>query len=222
MRQDNRDLFTDYPAAGRFVMASNVGPAQEYYPQLEGALRVLVAPSFEKLADLAQSAEENSVPYDALGYGLERGRHTTAEELADLPASTQLGAELATQYGKTLVMGPGFGLMSEHESDYPKMSAFADVWILQSQRLQIHPPGETYRQEVKRVIDLIRAGNPDIEIWVSISVTPGPTVLSADEWLAYYNSIVDLPDGIFVYDGRDPNRPETARAIYAAICGQDG
>jgi hypothetical protein len=200
-------------------MVSSAGPAADYYGELEGGLRVLVGPSLAKLKQLAERADKSGVPYDALGYGLEQSKHATADELADLVAATQQAADLADKYGKKLVMGPGFKLMSEHLSEYPQMAALADVWILQSQRLQVHPPGEAYREEVEKVINQIRAGNPDIEIWVQISVTPGPTTLAVDEWLAYRDSIKDLVDGIYVFDVRDPNRPETLKAIFAAVCG---
>jgi hypothetical protein len=200
-------------------MVSSAGPARDYYDQLEGGLRVLVAPSLAQLQQLAERADQSEVSYDALGYGLEQGRHTTTEELADLVGATQQAADLADKYGKKLVMGPGFKLMSEHWDEYPLMAASADVWILQSQRLQIHPPGQTYREEVEKVIDQIRTGNPDIEIWVQISVTPGPTTLSVEEWLAYREAIIDLVDGVYVFDARDPNRPDTLEAIFDAVCG---
>lgn len=219
LRRDTTELQVAYPAAGRFVMVSSAGPAKEFFGQLEGGLRVLVAPSLAQLELLAERADQSGVPYDALGYGLEQGRHTTADELADLVGATQQAADLADKYGKRLVVGPGFKLMSEHWSDYSPMAANADVWILQSQRLQVHPPGPTYREEVEKVVNEIRAGNPDIEIWVQISVTPGPTTLSVEEWLAYRDSIIDLVEGVYVFDARDPNRPETLEAIFDAVCG---
>lgn len=219
LRRDTTDLATAYPTNGRFVMVSSVQAAAEYYPQLRGALRVLVAPSLEQLQKLAERADQAGIPYEALGYGLEAGRHTTVEEQTNPVWATQEAAALAQEYGKQLVMGPGFQLMLDHWDEYPKMAAYADVWILQSQRLQVDPPGPEYRTEVENVINQILAGNPDIQIWVQISVTPGPTVLSVDEWLAYRGSIADLVDGVFVFDVRDPSRPATMEAIFAAVCG---
>lgn len=200
-------------------MVGSAGPAMDYFPQLEGALRVLVAPSFDQLQRLAARAEELGVAYDALGYGLERGRHTTQEEQADPLGATERAAEFAERMGKPLVLGPGFQLMQDHWSDYQGMAAFVDVWILQTQRLQVNPPGPEYRQEVEKVVRELRAGNPDIQIWAQISVTPGRSAIDVGEWLAYRESIIDLVDGVYVMDVSDPNRPETLKAIFAAVCG---
>ncbi len=219
LRRDTIELHLAYPPAGRFVMVGSVGPAWDYFPQLEGALRVLVAPSLEQLRQLAGRADQVGVDYDALGYGLERGRHTTAEEQADPLGATEQAAELADQYDKLLVLGPGFQLMQDHWSDYAGMAALVDVWIFQTQRLQVSPPGPEYRQAVEEVVSELRAGNPEIEIWAQISVTPGRAAISVEEYLAYRESIVDLVDGVYVMDVNDPNRPRTLEAIFAAVCG---
>jgi hypothetical protein len=102
------------------------------------------------------------------------------------------------------------------------MAALADIWVLQTQRLQVNPPGSVYRQEVQRVVHQIRAGNPDISIWAQITLPPDRKP-DADEWLAYRRSIADLVEGAFlgVYTWRSED-PEllvnTSRAIFASSC----
>ncbi len=202
-------------------MVSSIAAALNYFPELEGALRVLVAPSLEQLQVLAARADQTRLSYDALGYSLERSRNITPEEQEDPLGATEQAAELANQYDKPLVLGPGLQLMQDHWSDYAAMAALVDVWILQTQHLQVHPPGTEYRQEVEKVVRELRSGNPGVKIWAQISVTPGQTVLSVEEWLAYRDSILDLVDGIYVLDVSDPSRPETLEAIFARICGSD-
>jgi hypothetical protein len=99
--------------------------------------------------------------------------------------------------------------MSQNRDLYPAMAALADVWVLQTQRLQVARPGAAYREAVKQEIDEIRAGNANIEIWAQITLPPDREP-SADEWLAYRQSISDLVDGTYlgVYTWRtaDPER----------------
>jgi hypothetical protein len=103
------------------------------------------------------------------------------------------------------------------------MAALADIWMLQTQRLQLNPPGTVYRQEVERVLNLIRSGNPQIEVWAQITLPPDREP-NAEEWLAYRQSILDLVDGTYlgVYTW---NRTDTQtllaeiEAVFAGACG---
>jgi hypothetical protein len=221
LRKDTLDLQLAYQGPERFYLCWSSSLAEAYFDQLEGGFSVLVGPSLARLKELAEQAEQAGLPYEALGYNLEARRNTPITEQTNLVSATQQAADLAHKHGKMLVMLPGFKLMSANWSDYPRMAAYADVWLIQSQRLQVHPPGLAYRQEVERVIKQIQTGNPDVSIWVQISVTPGKQVLSAEEVLAYRQAIADLADGVFIYDAQDPNRPETLEAIFVAVCGSE-
>lgn len=221
MRRDTTELQLAYRLPGRLYMTGSAGMGGEYFGQLEVGLRVLVGASLTRLQELSERAEEEGVPYEALAYSLEAGRNTPIEEQRDLVGATRQAAQVAHEHGKLLIMGPGFKLMEANWADYPSMAAYADVWVIQSQRLQVDPPGPGYRREIERTINQIRAGNPTVSIWVQISVTPGARILSAEEVLAYRESIADLVDGVYIYDSRDPSRPETLQAIFAAVCGYE-
>lgn len=179
------------------VMAANSSLAEEYFDQFEGVLRVIGAPSLAEMKQKAERAAANQTPYEALAYGLETGQSTPDEEWQDLIGSTEKARTLSDEFDKLLVMGPGFKLLSENEDSYGPMGALADIWILQTQQLQKGPPDSEYRREVERIISLIRAENPDIEIWAQITLPPDRPP-DAEEWLAYHAEIADLVDGTYI------------------------
>lgn len=208
------------------IMCATVGLAEIYFPQLEGSIRVLGAPSLEALQRKAEKAKQRGVPYEALGYGLETSKSTPEGEWQDLIGSTEKARALADKYGKLLMMAPGFRLMSQNWEQYPPMAALADIWILQTQRLQKQPPGSDYRREVERVVNQIRAGNPDILIWAQITLPPDREP-NAEEWLAYHHSIADLLEGrtyvgAYTWDTEDRDQlVATIEAIFDAVCGNE-
>jgi hypothetical protein len=197
LRQQTIPVVMDYQDFPGFVMTATVGLAGEYYPGLEDWTRTIGAPSLEALENKAQRAEQQDIPYDALSYGLETSESTPDEEWQDIVAATKAARAISDQYGKLLVMGPGFRLMSQNEDQYPVLSGLADIWMLQTQRLQVDPPGEAYRDEVERVVKLIRSGNPDIPIWAQITFPPDRDPDYA-EWIAYHKSISDLVKGTYI------------------------
>jgi hypothetical protein len=207
-------------------MSATVRLAELHFPQLEGWTRVLGAPSLETLEQKAEEARQRGVPYEALGYGLETSATTPEGEWQDLLASTEEARALADKYGKMLLMGPGFRLMSENEQLYPEMANLADIWVVQTQRLQRYPPGPVYAQAVQEVISQIKAGNPDIPIWAQIAFFPDREP-KAEEWLAYHESIVDITEGrtyigAYIWDTADPEKLTAAiDAIFDEVCGND-
>jgi hypothetical protein len=197
MRDKTVPILLKYKDSPALVMSPSVELAANYFPQLEGWIRVIGAPSLQELQHKAAQAQQEGIPYEALGYGLESGKSTPEEEWSDLVGSTQQARIIADQYDKLLVMAPGFKLMSKNEDKYPPMADLADIWLLQTQRLQASPPGEVYRQDVQEIIDLIKSGNPDIEIWAQIVFPPNQEP-EPDTWLAYRTSIADIVNGTYL------------------------
>ncbi|MBN1667387.1 MAG: hypothetical protein JW862_09865 [Anaerolineales bacterium] len=205
------------------IMSPTSQLAEQVFPSLPGWLRVLGAPSLSALESKAQRAQAWNLPYEALAYGLETSRSTPDIEWKDLLASTQAAREIADRYGKLLMLAPGFRLMSENEELYPEMAALADIWLFQTQRLQLIPSESEYRQEVQHYVDLIRSGNPDIVIFAQITIPPDQELQSA-YWFFYYDAIVDLVDGtylgIYTWDVYETDQlTQLMRSIYARACG---
>ena len=115
LRDETGSVLTKYKANPGLVMAATVQNAETYFPQLEGWIRVIGAPSLDALRQKAARAQDLGLEYEALAYGLETGKSTPDEEWQDLIGSTAKARAIADQYGKLLVMGPGFKLMSEIE-----------------------------------------------------------------------------------------------------------
>ncbi len=203
-------------------MSANSTLSELYFPQLTGWIRVLGAPSLEELENKAARAEQSGMPYEVLGYGLETGRSTPDEEWQDLLGSTQKARAIADKYGKLLALGPGFRLMSRNEDKYPSMAALADIWIFQTQRLQVNPPGAIYRQEVERVVNKVKSGNPTIVIWAQITLPPDRDP-NSEEWLTYRDSIVDLVNGTYIgvytwHSAEQDQLIDTMEAIFDSAC----
>jgi hypothetical protein len=206
------------------VASSNL--AERHLSRFEGSIRVLGAPSLDALQEKAERAESNGTPYEALGYGLETGRGTPDDEWQDMVGSTQKAREIADQHGKLLLMAPGFRLMSENQGKYAPMAALADLWVIQTQRLQVNPPGPAYRTGVMDIVVALRSENPDISIWAQITLPPDRAP-SADDWLAYHETIADLVDGTYVgiYTWDSANAEQlllVVETVFGEVCGGRG
>lgn len=197
LRKETETVLLKFQDHSGLVMSSSFNLSEANFPELSGWIKVLGAPSLQSLEQKAARAEQSGLPYDGLGYGLETSQTTPEAEWQDLVGSTQKARAMADRYEKMLVMGPGFRLMSKNEDKYPAMAALADLWIFQTQQLQKNPPGPVYRQEVERIIALIRSGNPSIPIWAQITLPPDREP-DAREWLAYRAEINDLVDGTYI------------------------
>jgi len=197
LRAETVDVSLEYKDHIGFIMSANSSLAEQYFDQFEGSLRVIGGPSLEMLKEKGERARTVGIPYEGLSYGLETSNSTPDEEWQDLVGSTAKARAVADEYNKYLVMGPGFKLLSANEDKYGSMGALADVWMFQTQQLQKEPPGDKYRQEVDRIINLIRSENPDIVIWAQITLPPDREP-DAAEWLAYRDLILDLVDGTYI------------------------
>lgn len=224
LRRETAELLIKYKEHPGLVMAGSSNMAEIYFPELPDWTRVIGAPSLGTLQIKADRADRNDTPYEVLGYGLETSATTPAEEWQNLELSTERAKNIADQHDKQLLMGPGYRLMSENEELYAPMASQADIWVIQTQRLQVNPPGEAYRDEVSQVIEKIKSGNPEISIWAQITLPPDQEP-DAEQWLAYRQSIVDLVDGtyigIYTWDSEDPDELlKTIDTIFTAACGE--
>jgi len=157
-----------------------------------------------------------------------RTQQTPDEELNNLPESAQTFSRLAKQYGVPSVIGPGFKFMSQHEDYYRQAAEYADIWLIQTQVLTLNKKTnrkaspEEYRQEVKRIIDLIHQGNPDTKIWAQIIISTGPppegqVIFSPEDIVEYIRSISDLVENVRIYTGSDPSQTENVIRIIKTL-----
>jgi hypothetical protein len=223
LKEQTVNIISMYKSRGGLIITSSSEISETHFPQLGGLIRALGGPSLASLQTKAERARENALPYEVLAYGLETNKSTPDEEWSNLIESTNSAAAIADEYNKLLAMGPGFRLMSQNEDKYAPMASMADIWILQTQQLQRDPPGLSYREEVQRIVNLIRNGNPDIQIWAQITFPPDQ-VPDTEEWLEYHQLITDLVDGtyigVFTWDTVPHDILITAiESIFTTVCG---
>jgi len=142
-----------------------------------------------------------------IAYNPENQPGTPPAELSDLVSSVRQAREIARAFGAPLLVGPGLREMSHRETLYPELARSCDMWLIQSQRLQLDEesrnpvPVEVYREKVKHIVELLRQGNPAIKIYVQVITTAGRdrSTLSADQVVAFARSIEDMVDGVRIY-----------------------
>jgi hypothetical protein len=134
---------------------------------------------------------------------------TQGGEVDDLPGSLRQARALLGGYPAELVMGPGLMQMANQEHLYPELARLTDIWMIQSQRLQADPatgrkatPAE-YRKQVQRIVDMLRAGNPKIRVFIQIIPLTQvvTTPYTAEEVADLLFAVEDLVESVKIYGG---------------------
>lgn len=136
---------------------------------------------------------------------------TPQEELDDYLGSLKKARDLVEDYGAPLVMGPGLIEMAKREHLYPEMAKHCDIWMIQTQRLQLDleteepASDEEYHQGVKRIVGFLRQGNPDIQVFVQIiplkRTSERRATFTAERLASYLLAVEDLVDAAKIYGG---------------------
>jgi len=136
---------------------------------------------------------------------------TPREELEDYLDSLKKARALVKDYGAPLIMGPGLIEMAKREHLYPELAKHCDIWMIQTQRLQLDPQTgepvspERYREEVQRIVGLLRQGNPDIRVFVQIiplqATAERKAFFTAERVVSYLLAIDDLVESAKIYGG---------------------
>ena len=218
IRSDNADLVLRYKP--QIDSVKDYAIAAQYFSLLTSSSRILLGASIAVMQKMMTDLEAAKIPYDGIAYDLENWVQTPSTEQSDPVAASKQAADLAHAHGKSLIMVPGMGFMIKHPQYYSGMAANADVWVIQSQGVQLkYPAGPDYRNFIMDIISKIRAGNSDVPIWVQISVTPGQGApMSVETLMAYRNTIINDITGTSLFDRNDPNKPATMQGVLAVIC----
>lgn len=156
-----------------------------------------------------------------LAYNPERQPGTPSGEMDDLAGSVARAKELAREWGAPLLVGPGLREMEQHEDLYSELARHCDLWMIQSQRLQLdlatrQPVSPArYREGVRRIVERLREGNPKLRIYVQLVTTAerGRRDLTVDELAAFADAVADLVDGFRLYGGS----PELLRGFLSRV-----
>ncbi|MDX1414720.1 MAG: hypothetical protein R3293_11055 [Candidatus Promineifilaceae bacterium] len=118
---------------------------------------------FKSVAETAELLPEMAADIDVIGYNLEHGPATPAEEQADPVGSIQAMRELADEYGLLLAFGPDHDFALSHGVE---VAPHVDIFVLQIQRQQTNP--DVVKEFVEPIVPQLRAENPDLQISVQV------------------------------------------------------
>lgn len=101
---------------------------------------------------------------------------------------------MVKERGLTFMSGP---TVKNLEKYYREFASYTDIIIVQSQRYQTE---ENYKEKVNGIVSKIRSANPDVKVWVQVSVNPpGNPYITADEVVSNIREIIDIVDGVWIY-----------------------
>jgi hypothetical protein len=155
-----------------------------------GQKMLVVGPKDETSSDLEliiTEAKEKGATI--LGYNLE-----TALEKEDLITREQRMGKIASEQDMTYAFGPTLRKLMNYHSDF---ASNADIIILQSQRFQT---SNDYEQKVEDLIAKTKSSNPEVKVWVQVSVNPPENRnITAKEVIQNINSISDKADLVWIF-----------------------
>lgn len=157
---------------------------------------------------------------------------TPREELDDFVGSLQKARALVKNYGAPLVMGPGLAEMAKREHLYPELARHCDIWMIQTQRLQLDPQTgtpvspERYREQVQRIVALLQQGNPDIRVFVQIiplqATDERKAFFTAERIVSYLRAVEDLVESAKIYGGNTELIAEVVNRLRGGTATAEG
>ncbi len=118
---------------------------------------------FKSITDTEELLPDMADEIDIIGYNLEHGPATPANEQQDPLGSIKKMRELADAYDLQLAFGPDHDFALSHGV---QMAPFVDIFVLQIQRQQTNP--RTVAAFVEPIVPQLREANPDLEISVQV------------------------------------------------------
>ncbi|HDM67148.1 MAG TPA: alpha/beta hydrolase, partial [Thermoplasmatales archaeon] len=142
---------------------------------------------YSEVEDLIEEALEKNV--EIIGYNLE-GPYTIDEMIEQ----ERRVYNLTREHGLLFMFGPTLHAIMKN---YEVFTQYTDMILVQVQSLQTM---NDFRSRVERIIDNISTVNPDVEIWIQLSINPpGNRNLTVDEFLEDIYEVEDLVDGIWIF-----------------------
>lgn len=134
-------------------------------------------------------SEARAIGVTMLGYNLE-----TALPREELTAKEMQLQQIASDNDLVYAFGPTLAKLERYYEDFGR---YADVLILQSQRYQTMAE---YEEVVEELIERIRSTNPEVKVWVQVSVNPPQKrEITPDEVIQHVELIADKADLIWIY-----------------------
>ena len=176
------------------------------------------------LEQKAARAEETGLAYEALAYGLETNESTPGEEWLDLVGSTERARALADRYGKLLLMGPGFRLMSENEEMYTPVRHPGRHLDVSDPAAPVEPAGRRLSPGGSAGGSQSDSGRQSRYFGVGQNSTAADREPDAAESLSYRRAIANLVDGAYmgVYTWRTEDADRLVGTVEQILQGCTG
>jgi len=171
-----------------------------------GQKMLMLSPRDEPLTDVGPLiSEAKAIGITMLGYNLETA--LMREELVGGEIEMQ---RLANENELSYAFGPTLLKLSQYYDDFAR---HADILVLQSQRYQTTPE---YEATVEELIDKIKSVNPEVKVWVQVSVNPPekPDV-TLEEVIRDIQLVADKADLIWIYFG--PNTAPMMEEVFRRL-----
>lgn len=143
---------------------------------------------FKNAADVEELVPRLADKMDIIGYNLESGPANRPDEQNDPVGSIRRVRAVADEYGMQVAFGPDRSFALSHGV---QMAPYADIYVLQVQRVQTEP--ETVRDFVVPLVAQLRQANPNLQVSVQIR-TEGDVSDLADLLISLKGSI----DGVSI------------------------
>jgi len=190
-----------------FVASLSIGLPKQWYPVWKDKHRTLLGRSCEELRDVAELGL--GLGSDTLAFNLERGKNNDPWEIEHPIEAMKDARTIADDYGLSMMpaMGGSFADTLTDEQ-IAQVANFADGWwLLQAQRQQTYPAGETFKAQVAARLDRAMAGNPGLNFVVQLSTWAGYPV-SASQLYRWVASVKQLSlkypiQYVSIYDGNE-------------------
>jgi hypothetical protein len=202
---DNVTVFNRY-AREQDVIAART-PFLDLLGDVEiGHKMVLLAPRDEEGTDIPSViAEAKTKGVTMLGYNLE-----TALPKEDLVSKEKEMQSVAGAHGLQYAFAPTLLKLTKHYDDFVR---HADIIVLQSQRFQTR--GD-YEERVEELIAKIRSANPEVKVWVQVSVNPPEKrSVTPDEVIDNIQRIADQADLIWIFFA--PKRASVMEEVFKRL-----
>ncbi|MFB0534650.1 MAG: hypothetical protein ACETWR_06680 [Anaerolineae bacterium] len=199
---DNVAFFNRY-AREQDIIAARL-PFMEFLDDVEVGQKMLVlGPRDEEATDIGSVvAAAKAKGATMLGYNLE-----TALPKEELISKEKEMQRVAGANDLRYAFGPTLGKLLKYYDDFAR---HADIIVLQSQRFQTT---KEYEERVEELIGRIRSANPEVKVWVQVSVNPPEKRdITPDEVVSDIQLIADQADLIWIFFA--PEKASTMEEVF--------
>ncbi|HEC95127.1 MAG TPA: hypothetical protein ENI45_04085 [Thermoplasmatales archaeon] len=161
----------------------------DFLEEIETGQKTLVfgAEDFGNISFLIDEAKERGV--QIIGYNLE-GPYSMEE----MVQQEQTVYQMVKSRNLTFMFGPTLLNLERYYADF---TPYTDIIVFQSQHYQTR---DNYRDLVVDLICRIKSVNPEVKVWVQVSVNPPESPeITVEEVVANIYGISDVADGVWIY-----------------------